>query len=70
MAVHLPQQGMKRMWSLGPDIIEECKEVDLIDNIDIEQWKPLFEPGDFNGNQCYNLRLKYILDQHSLNSVE
>ena len=48
MAVHLPQPGMKRMWALGPDIIEECKEVDSLDNVDIEQWKPMFEPGDFN----------------------
>ena len=48
MAVHLPQPGMKRMWALGPDIIEECKEVDAIDNVDIQQWQPLFDPGDFN----------------------
>ena len=52
MAVHLPQQDMKRKWPLGPDIIEECKEVDSLPSIETEQWLPLFDPGDFNTEHC------------------
>ena len=36
------------MWPLGPDIIEECKDVDALPIVDMDEWKPLFEPTDFN----------------------
>ena len=48
MAIDGYEAGRDRKWQLGPDIIEECKAVTELPAVDQEQWKPVFEPTDFN----------------------
>ena len=38
----------ERKWPLGQDIIDECQAVEQLPASEEDQWKPLFEPTDFN----------------------
>ena len=42
------EQGQERKWPLGPDLIEECQAVANLPAVDPDDWKPLFEPTDYN----------------------
>ena len=35
-------------WSMGPDIVEECQALTELQRDGEDQWKPLFDPTDFN----------------------
>ena len=37
-----------RKWLLGPDVIEECQAVANLEEVDLDQWTPLFDPVSFN----------------------
>lgn len=42
------EAGQDRKWPLGPDIVEECKAVEALPEVDMNDWVPLFEPVNFN----------------------
>ena len=53
-------------WPLGPDIIEECKEIDALPTVDPAHWKPLFEPADFNNEHGPLVLENYRLSQDDM----
>ena len=57
---------MNLKWPLGPDIVEECKEVDALAIDDEAQWKPLFDPADFNNEHGPLIVDDYRLSQEDM----
>ena len=42
------EAGQDRKWPLGPDVVEECKAVEALPEVDMNDWVPLFKPVNFN----------------------
>ena len=42
------EQGEQQRWPIGPDIVEECEEVQALQPADDQAWAPLFEPERYN----------------------
>ena len=57
--------GGEKKWPLGPDIIEECQAVTELQPDDQDQWKPLFDPFQFNEEHG-----PLTLDQYRLTTDE
>ena len=56
------ESGLDRKFNLGPDLIEECRAITGLDSVDPDNWKPLFNPSQFNADHG---PLK--IDQYRLN---
>ena len=48
MTIEDYEPGISRKFRLGPDIVEECNAVKELPDQAQPEWKPLFEPNDFN----------------------
>ena len=66
MSIHSEMGKLKLKWPLGPDIVEECKEVDALPMDDSANWKPLFEPTDFNNEHGPLVVDSYRLSQDDM----
>ena len=41
-------EGEDHKIPLGPDIVEECQAVQNMEEVNDDEWAPLYEPNDFN----------------------
>ena len=42
------ERGEQQRWPIGPDIVEECEEVQALQIDENQAWTPLFEPERYN----------------------
>ena len=66
MAIENYESNANRKFALGPDIVEECEEVDSMRPVDPDSWKPLFEPNEFNNAHGPLLKDNYKLSEAEL----
>ena len=48
MTVSNDEDHKYEKWPMGPDIVEECQALTELQRDGEDQWKPLFDPTDFN----------------------
>ena len=68
MTIENYESGVDRKFGIGPDIVEECEEVDSLQPVDPDSWKPLFEPNEFNNTHGPLLKENYKLSETEINT--
>jgi len=54
--------GHDQKFKIGPDIIEECRAISGLESGNLDTWKPLFNPYQFNIDHG-----PLLIDQYKLN---